>query len=103
MLVPVNAASSSAWDRPFVADQRPTTGTSATTGGVGVGIGVGVVATVVRLGSCVEGARVEVVVFVGSGSNGGDGCVGAQDTRMTTIAAAPMDRRASRDPRTGPA
>ena len=100
MLVPVNAASSSSRDRPVVADQKPTTGTSAIAGGVGIGVAVAV--TVIRLGSCVEGASVGVVATVGTGSDGGDGGVGAQDTRIAAIAAAPMDRRAFRDP-TGPA
>ena len=97
VLLPISAASSSAWDRPVVADQKPTTGTSATTGGVG--IGVGVVATCVGFGSCVgEGGWVAIVALVGFGFDGGDGWVGAQDTRMAAIAAAPMHRRSFRDP-----
>ncbi|OGO51307.1 MAG: hypothetical protein A2V84_00700 [Chloroflexi bacterium RBG_16_70_13] len=76
---------------PVVADQKPTTGTRAITDGVDLGVGLGV-------GS---GVRIAVAVFVGCGSGVGDGCVGAQDITMATIATAPDHRRAIRDPRMG--
>jgi hypothetical protein len=82
---------------PVVVDQKPTTGTRAVEDGVRVGV-----AAFDRSGpSLDDGAGVEAVVRFASGI--GDGCAGAHDITMATIAATPIHGRAIRDPRIGPA